>query len=96
LAFLWEVSDKDSNGNALKRDMVNIDTQNTLIHGIEKLVATVWLENIVIVETKGNILVSKLSEVQKVNIVIEKWRAEGHSEFNNHRQVCLPWGPITP
>ena len=63
---LWEVSDKDANGNALKGDVINIDTQNTLVHASDKLVATVGLEDIAILETKDAILVSKLSEVQKV------------------------------
>lgn len=89
---LWEVSEKDINGNAFKGDMINVDSKNMLVHATDKLVATVGLEDIAIVETKDAILVSKLSEVQKVKKVVEQLKAEGRSEFKNHRQVYRPWG----
>ncbi len=89
---LWEVSDKDANGNAFIGDVIAVDTKNTLVHAQEKLVATVGLEDIAIVETKDAILVSKLSEVQKVKQIVEHLKAEERSEFKHHREVYRPWG----
>ncbi|MCW8833572.1 MAG: mannose-1-phosphate guanylyltransferase/mannose-6-phosphate isomerase [Colwellia sp.] len=89
---LWEVSKKDKNSNALIGDVLSIDTKNSFVHAQDKLVATVGLEDIVIVDTKDAILVSKLSEVQKVKKIVEQLKAEERSEFKHHREVYRPWG----
>lgn len=89
---LWEVSDKDCNGNAFKGDVIDFDTKNTLVHAEDKLVATIGLEDIAIVETKDAILVSKLSEVQKVKNVVEQLKVGERPEFKFHREVYRPWG----
>ena len=89
---LWEVSDKDKNGNAFKGDVMAIETKNSFIYAQDKLVATVGLEGIAIVETKDAILVSKLSEVQKVKKIVEQLKADERSEFKHHREVYRPWG----
>ena len=89
---LWELSDKDKNGNTFKGDVIDIDTKNTLVHAENKLVATVGLEDLVIVETKDAILVSKLSEVQKVKKIVEQLKVEERTEFKFHREVYRPWG----
>jgi mannose-1-phosphate guanylyltransferase len=89
---LWEISEKDKHGNAFKGDVMAIDTNNSIVHAQDKLVATIGLEDIAIVETKDAILVSKLSEVQKLKNVVEQLKAENRSEFNHHREVYRPWG----
>lgn len=89
---LWEVTDKDKSGNAFKGDVMAIETTNSFIYAQDKLVATVGLEDIAIVETKDAILVSKLSEVQKVKKIVEQLKADERSEFKHHREVYRPWG----
>ncbi|BCV44461.1 hypothetical protein TUM17379_14790 [Shewanella algae] len=63
---LWEISDKDENGNACRGDVINIDTCNTYVNASERLVATIGLDDLIIVETKDAILVAKQSKVQQV------------------------------
>ncbi|EAW28529.1 mannose-1-phosphate guanylyltransferase [Alteromonadales bacterium TW-7] len=63
---LWEVSQQDENGNAFKGDVKAVDTKNTLVFGEDKLVATVGVENLVIVNTKDAVLVAHKNESQKV------------------------------
>jgi len=89
---LWEVSGKDSNGNAFKGDVMHIDTKNSFVYAQDKLVATIGLEDIAVVETKDAILVSKLSDVQKVKKIVEQLKTEERSEFKHHREVYRPWG----
>lgn len=89
---LWEVSDKDEYGNACRGDVININTRNTYVHGSEKLVATIGLDDVVVVETKDAILVSKQSEVQQVKKIVEQLKAENRSEWLHHREVYRPWG----
>ncbi|BAJ03952.1 mannose-1-phosphate guanylyltransferase/mannose-6-phosphate isomerase [Shewanella violacea] len=89
---LWEVQDKDSNGNAFQGDVISIDTSNSYVHASHKLVATIGLEDVIIVETKDAILVSKQTEVQQVKKIVEQLKANQRSEWQHHREVYRPWG----
>jgi mannose-1-phosphate guanylyltransferase len=89
---LWEVSDKDKNGNAFTGDVMSFDTKNSFVYAQDKLVATIGLEDIAVVETKDAILISKLSEVQNVKKIVEQLKTEDRSEFQHHREVYRPWG----
>ncbi|WP_394229059.1 mannose-1-phosphate guanylyltransferase/mannose-6-phosphate isomerase [Shewanella colwelliana] len=89
---LWEVSDTDEHGNACRGDVINVDTRNTYVHASEKLVTTIGLDDVVVVETKDAILVAKQSEVQQVKKIVEQLKAEARSEWQHHREVYRPWG----
>lgn len=89
---LWEVNTKDEAGNTTFGDTILQETSNSLIHGGERLIATVGLDNIVIVDTKDALLVACKDKVQDVKKVVEKLKAEKRSEFKIHREVYRPWG----
>ena len=89
---LWEIEDKDQNGNVFKGDVINIDTSNSYINAQEKLVAVVGLDDVVVVETKDAILVSKKSQVQEVKQVVNQLKGQERPEFKLHREVYRPWG----
>lgn len=89
---LWDVSNKDYNGNAFTGDVIAIDTKNSFVYAQDKLVATIGLQDIAVVETKDAILISTLTEVQKVKKIVEQLKLEERSEFKHHREVFRPWG----
>jgi mannose-1-phosphate guanylyltransferase len=89
---LWEISEKDSSGNAFKGDVMAVETKNSFVHAQDKLVACIGLEDIAVVETQDAILVSKLSEVQKVKKIVEHLKTDERCEFKHHRDVYRPWG----
>jgi mannose-1-phosphate guanylyltransferase len=89
---LWEIENKDASGNVCKGDVINIDTSNSYINAQDKLVAVIGLDDVVVVETKDAVLVSKKSEVQKVKNIVNQLKAEKRSEFKSHREVYRPWG----
>jgi mannose-1-phosphate guanylyltransferase len=89
---LWEVNDKDEEGNTTSGDTILQDTTNSLIHGGERLIATVGLDNVVIVDTKDALLVACKDKVQDVKKIVEKLKADQRSEFKVHREVYRPWG----
>ena len=89
---LWEVNEKDEDGNTAFGDTILHDTSNSLIHGGERLIATVGLDNVVIVDTKDALLVACKDKVQDVKKIVEKLKAEKRSEFKLHREVYRPWG----
>ena len=89
---LWDVNNKDANGNAIFGDSINHETTNSLIQGSERLIATVGIDNLVIVDTKDALLVATKDKVQDVKKIVEQLKAEDRTEFKNHREVYRPWG----
>lgn len=89
---LWEIGDKDGHGNVCKGDVLAFNTQNSLIHAEHKLVTTVGVENLVVVETKDAVLVVHKDKVQDVKKVVEAIKNSGRHEHMNHREVYRPWG----
>lgn len=91
-AALWEVSEQDANGNAFKGDVKAVDTKNTLVFGEDKLVATVGVKDLIIVNTKDAVLVAHKDKSQHVKAIVQQLKLEGRSEAKLHREVYRPWG----
>jgi mannose-1-phosphate guanylyltransferase len=89
---LWEVSKKDADGNSFKGDVESIDTKNTLVVADDKLVVTIGVEDLVIVNTKDVVLVAHKNHAQEVKQIVNKLKAEQRSEAIIHREVYRPWG----
>lgn len=68
---LWEVNDKDDNGNSLKGDTFLHNTKNCYINTDDQLVAAIGVDNLVIVNTKDAVLVVQKDQVQDVKRVVE-------------------------
>ena len=89
---LWAQSDKDENGNALKGDVIIEETNDSYIRADSRLVASVGMENAIIIETKDAVLVADKSKVQEVKKIVEKLSHQKRPEENYHRVVYRPWG----
>lgn len=89
---LWNISNKSSYGNVFKGDVISERTQNTYVHASSRLVATLGVENLVVVETKDAVLVADRSSVQDVKIIVDELQKLGRSEQVSHREVYRPWG----
>ena len=89
---LWEVQGKDSDGNAVSGDVLLQSTRNTLAMAQSRLVTTVGVEDLIIVETADAVLVAQRDSVQGVKEVVAELKARGRSEHVNHRRVHRPWG----
>ncbi|UYG06052.1 mannose-1-phosphate guanylyltransferase/mannose-6-phosphate isomerase [Halomonas sp. M4R1S46] len=89
---LWDVSDKCDAGNSCHGDVLHEDTRNTLVRAESRLVTTVGVEDLVIVETKDAVLVAHKDKAQDVKKIVQRLKAEERPEFKNHREVYRPWG----
>ena len=89
---LWDVSDKDQQGNVFKGDVLNQQSRNTYVHADSRLVATVGLDDLVIVETKDAVLVAHKDHVQDVKKIVDQLKNGSRTEHINHREVYRPWG----
>ncbi|QDO83501.1 mannose-1-phosphate guanylyltransferase/mannose-6-phosphate isomerase [Shewanella psychropiezotolerans] len=89
---LWEVSQKDRNNNVCKGDVISINSSQCYLHSEHKLIATVGIDNIVVVETKDAILVAHKDKVQDVKKIVTHLKKSGRTEHKIHREVYRPWG----
>jgi mannose-1-phosphate guanylyltransferase len=89
---LWDIEEKDADGNVCHGDIININSRNCYINAQEKLVTAIGLNDIVVVETKDAILVSHKSAVQQVKDIVTTLKDRHRSEASLHREVYRPWG----
>ena len=89
---VWQVSQKDADGNASIGDTFVRDSHGTLVHATSRLVGVVGLDNIVVVETPDAVLVTDRARSQEVKHIVGHLSGSGRTEQNLHRQVHRPWG----
>jgi len=69
---IYDIMEKDKNLNVTKGNVLTLNTKNSLIFAKKKLISTIGLENILIVETENAIFLAKKGESQKIKNLIEK------------------------
>lgn len=89
---LWDISDKDINGNVSRGDVLQHNSQNNYVFAESCLVTTVGVQDLVIVQTKDAVLVADKRQVQEVKMIVESLKTAGRSEHHIHREVYRPWG----
>jgi mannose-1-phosphate guanylyltransferase/mannose-6-phosphate isomerase len=89
---VWQVGNKDEYQNVTYGDIILENTKNSLIYADHKLVSTVGLDNIVVIETSDAILVMDRNQSQGVKLLVNKLNNEKREEKNLHRKVLRPWG----
>lgn len=89
---VWDVSNKDPNGNVTRGDVIVQNTANSLVHAESRLVSVLGLDDIVVIETADAVLVANKNKVQDIKKIVEKLKSEKRSEIDSHRKVYRPWG----
>jgi len=91
-AALWDNFEKNAQGNVHQGDVLSIDTNDCFVRSDEKLVVTIGLNDIVVINTKDAVLVAAKDKVQDVKKVVEILKENGRNEAKLHREVYRPWG----
>lgn len=89
---LWEIGSKDDEGNVIVGDVISVDSKNNYVRSENSLIATLGLEDMVIVETGDVVLVAKRDCVQEVKKLVALVVADDRSEHKLHKRVYRPWG----
>jgi len=89
---IWAESTRDSDGNHLAGDVIAVDTRDSLVLAQTRLVGTLGVDNLVVVETPDAVLVADRERVQDVKRIVEQLKAAGRDESSTHREVFRPWG----
>jgi mannose-1-phosphate guanylyltransferase/mannose-6-phosphate isomerase len=92
---LFEIMDKDENGNVKVGDIISIDTKNTMIIGENRLITTIGLEDCIVIETGDALLISKCGQTQKVKQIVDTLKEKQRKEESVHLTTMRPWGSYT-
>ena len=89
---LYEISEKDRSNNVTFGDVIIYETENCYIRGEERLVATLGVKDLVIVDTKDALMVAHKDNTQDVKKVVNRLKEQQRKEYAFHREVYRPWG----
>ena len=79
--MLGVLHEGDEKGNIKIGDQINIDSKNCITYSSGRLVATIGLENVVVIETGDAVLVCDKNKVQDVKKVVEQLKKDGRNEL---------------
>ena len=87
----------DKNGNSVKGQTYMFDTKNTTVFSTsdEKVVTTVGIDNMTIVETRDAVLIADNNKLQDVKDVVNHLNNLNHDVTRVHRTEYRPWGTFT-
>ena len=88
----YEVTPKDSDGNACEGDVITENTRNCYLRSSGRLIAALDVQDLAVVETRDAILVTDRKRSQDVKHVVEKLKLEHRPESDTHLKVYRPWG----
>ena len=90
---LWAAADRDGDGNRHDGDVLSIDTHNSLVRASDgRMIATIGVEDLIIVDTPDATLVARKDRVQDVKKIVDLIKVAGRQEHLFHRKVYRPWG----
>lgn len=89
---LWENSDKDLHGNVVQGDVYTDTTKNSLIFSQNRLLATIGLKNVIVVETEDAVLVMNKHNTQEVKEIVSKLESDCRKEQENNTKIHESWG----
>lgn len=92
---VYELFEKDETQNVSYGNVMTLDTKGCLIFSQKRLIATVGVEDLMVIETGDALLVAKKGEGQKVKEVVEKLSGAGKPEAQTHLTTHRPWGLYT-
>ena len=85
----------DAAQNRAVGDVIFVDTKNTFVQSEDRLVATVGINDLMIIDTPDALLVAHPDKSQEVKKVVAQLKKDGHDAFKIHRTVARPWGTYT-
>ena len=91
-ATLHDISVKDHNGNAIQGDVFTEETTNSYIHANHHIVATIGVQDLIIVDTPNATLIAHKDKSQEVKNIVEQLKQQDRVEQLYHRKVSRPWG----
>jgi mannose-1-phosphate guanylyltransferase / mannose-6-phosphate isomerase len=89
---VWQAGKQNPDGNVSVGDVLNSNTKDTLVIANHRLVTTVGVNNLIVIETTDAVLVANKDKSQEVKEIVKQLEQTKREEKNLHRKVNRPWG----
>jgi mannose-1-phosphate guanylyltransferase len=94
-AAVKDLVEPDMALNRALGEAIFVDSRNTFVQSEDRLVATVGIDNLLIIDTPDALLVAHPDKAQDVKQVVAQLKTKGHEAYKLHRTVARPWGTYT-
>ncbi len=78
---VYDLEKKDKEGNVIRGEVIATETHNCLISANKRLVSTIGVEDLIIVETKDAVLIAKRGESEKIKDLVDTLKRNDHNEY---------------
>jgi mannose-1-phosphate guanylyltransferase/mannose-6-phosphate isomerase len=92
---LADVLERDEQGNILQGNSIDIGSENCTVIAGDRVLATIGLKDMVVIDTADATLVSSKEMVHEVRKIVETLKRDNREEHLVHRTVERPWGSYT-
>tara|TARA_B100000886_G_scaffold340505_1_gene310613 strand:+ start:3260 stop:4702 length:1443 start_codon:yes stop_codon:yes gene_type:complete len=89
---LWEKEKKDVSGNFIKGKVIDLDSKDCYIRSENRLLVTLGLKDLIVVETQDAILVANKANSEKIKSIVNQLKLKGYEEGLIHKKIFRPWG----
>ncbi|MCL2790185.1 MAG: mannose-1-phosphate guanylyltransferase/mannose-6-phosphate isomerase [Desulfobulbus sp.] len=90
-----QLVDGDADNNRSTGETIFCNSRNVYVHNEDRLVATVGIENLIVIDTADALLIVHPDKVQDVRKVVDRLKQQNHDAYRLHRTVVRPWGTYT-
>ena len=89
---LWEISEKDINGNSFEGKAYLKNVNNCFLRSENRLIVGLDLDNLIIIETRDAILVANKNSSQKIKQIVSDLSNKNFPESKQNKKTYRPWG----
>ncbi|MGB2551760.1 mannose-1-phosphate guanylyltransferase/mannose-6-phosphate isomerase [Campylobacter sp. MOP51] len=92
---LYDEFEKDNHGNVLNNDYLPVDSNRNLIYSCGRKIATIDIDDCIIIDSPDAILIGKRGSSQKVKLIVDKLKTDESELYESHLTTYRPWGKYT-
>jgi len=92
---LAEEFDTDENGNTEDKNLLAVNSKNNFVYSSDRLIATIDIEDLIVVDTPDALLISKKGNSQKIKDIVNELKGRESNLHHIHLTAHRPWGTYT-
>ncbi len=92
---LYETLPKDTSGNTVSKNSIHLGSKNNLIITEDRLVSTIDIEDLMVIDTRDALVIAKKGSTQKVKDLVAEVKKRNPEMTNVHTTAHRPWGTYT-
>ena len=89
---LHDISPKDKEGNASSGDVILEETKNSYIRSEDRLIVTLGMEDMIVVDTADVTFITNKNSVSKIDQINKRLKQDQRKEKDQNRKIYRPWG----